>query len=62
MGKLQLVVRDHGPWARLHRSRPGNSHSPQAQEQLLNPQADKETLMLCLHIVTSVFLPIRINL
>lgn len=49
MGKLQLVVRDHGPWARLHRSRPGNSHSPQAQEQLLNPQADRDTDALSPH-------------
>lgn len=67
MGKLQLVVHDHGHRKWLHRSCLSNSHIPQAKEQLLNSQADKETLMLCLrmekymHVVLSVLLPIRNN-
>lgn len=68
VGKLQLVVHDHGHCKWPHRSCLSNSHIPQAKEQLLNSQADRETLMLYLHvekymhIVLSVLLPIRNNL
>lgn len=66
MGKLQLVVHDHGHGKWLHGSCLSNSHIPQAMEQLLNSQADKETLMLCLHmgkymhVVLNILLPIEI--
>lgn len=62
MGKLQLVVHDHGRRKWLHRSCLSNSHIPQVKEQLLNSGADEETLMLCLHMEKHMAIVLSVHL